>query len=121
MANTKDTAATDPGPESVEDLKAQLEAVKNEAAQARREAEAAKAAKDKAEAQLAEAGGPVQVTGSYQGFTFAKGQKLVRDRTGKLCDAQKIMDAANAGDAFATDLLDWLISSGYALLVPAEA
>lgn len=120
MATEKNTTApVDPGPESIDALKAELEAAKNDAAEARRIAAEASDAKAKAEAQLAEAGGPVQVTGSYKGYTFAKGQKRVRDTTGKLCDAQMVMDAANAGDPEACGIMDWLIKTGYSLLVKA--
>ena len=116
MATQKDTA-TDPAPESIEALKAELEAVKKDAAESRKIAADAADAKAKAEARLADAGGPVQVTGSYKGFKFVRGQKRVRNQYGKLCDAQMVMDAAQTNDKEACGILDWLIESGYSLLV----
>ncbi len=110
----KDTTATDTA--YAEELKKELDQAKADAAEARHKLAVA-------EAQLAEARAsaqPNQVSGTYKGYQFVTGQTRVRDAEGRLCDAQKVMDAANAGDAEACAILDRLIDMGYALLVKAE-
>lgn len=95
------------------DALAELEDTRREAEQLRKDKAESDAALAKANALLVKAGGPVAIRGEYRGHAFTDGHRRVRNRQGVMGDTQKIIDSANAGDAEACALLDWLIEIDY--------
>lgn len=103
-----------------EQLKAELQALKAAASQAIAEKEAAQKEAAEAAAALKATGGPVPIKGSYMGYGFPAGHRRIRDKEGKLCDTQMVLDAANAGDETACAILDHLINLKYGYLVAVK-
>lgn len=98
-------------------LKAELEQAKAEAAAARAAAEKAKSEAEAAKQVLA-ARGVASVEGEYRGYRFDTSHTRFRSGNGSICDSQKVLNAANAGDTEAQALLDRLIKIGYAYFRP---
>ncbi len=97
----------------MENIETQAADLAAELAKAKQELAAANAA-------LKQSGAPAPLTGSYKGFSFQAGHRRVRNQQGELCDTQKLLDAAAAGDATAIEILDWLIKIKYGYLVAVD-
>lgn len=109
---------------TIDELKAQLEAAKQEAYEAQKAAQAAADDLDSVKqyalslAEKMKSGDTsIPISGSYKGYKFADGHRRVRNKNGELCDTEKLLAAAadkNAeGHAEAIEILDWLIKIQY--------
>jgi len=107
---------------SADELKQQLAEAKAQVEAERVAREKAEMAAAAAEQKLAASGAPVTIKGVYNGFRFQDGHRRIRDRGGKLCETQQVMDAAldpkSEKHAEAKEILDWYIATKYAYLVP---
>lgn len=102
---------------SNEDIKAQLEAAKNEAAELRRQNAEAAAELSQLKAKVYAGDTALPIQGKYKQHQFADGHRRVRNKSGELCDTEKLLAAAadkeSPDQAQAVETLDWLIEIGY--------
>jgi len=99
---------------TIEELKKQLDAAKQEAHNSQKAAAIAAEENEELKNKVLKGDKVLPIKGEYKGYRFDDGQRRVRNRKGQLCDTEKLLGAAADKDAEAIATLDWLIQIKYA-------